>query len=103
MANTITNPGFDPKDADESITLGFDFASLTSAVSAPVVTVTRHAGKPDAAPEALLSGVPAVAGPRVLQRVTGGVTGTDYLLRCQVDTPDGDRYVLAGVLPVRSA
>lgn len=38
--------------------------------------------------------------------VPGDITtaaGTDYLLRCQVDAPDGSRYVLAGVLPVRTA
>ena len=101
--NTISNPGFSPKDASEVIVLAFDFAALTATPTAPVVTVTRHAGVADAAPESIKSGAATVSGSRVLQRVTGGVTGTDYLLRCQVDSPDGQRYILAGVLPVRAA
>jgi DNA polymerase III sliding clamp (beta) subunit (PCNA family) len=38
-----------------------------------------------------------------LQQIVGGQAGTTYRLRCQVDLPDGRRYVLATVLPVRTA
>lgn len=103
MTNTISNPGFSPKDPTEVLLLGFDFAALTASPSSPIVTIARHAGAADEAPAAVLSGAPTVNGSRVLQSVVGGVAGCDYLLRCQVDAPDGSRYVLAGVLPVRAA
>lgn len=103
MSRTISNPGFDPKDPAEVLVLAFEFASLTDTPSAPVVTVTRHAGAADADPSAILSGAATVSSTKVLQKVAGGVADTDYLLRCQVDAPDGSRYVLAGVLPVRTA
>lgn len=103
MSRTVSNPGFDPKDPAEVITLAFDFAALTTSPSSPVVTATRHAGTADSTPEAIISGDPLVSGTKVLQKVVAGTAGTDYLLRCQVDAPDGSRYVLAGVLPVRTA
>lgn len=101
--STITNPAFDSKDPSEVVTLGFDFTALTDAPAAPTVTITRHSGSADAAPQQMLSGSPVLSGGKVLQRVISGVAGANYLLRCQVDAPDGSRYVLAGVLPVRSA
>lgn len=101
--NTISNPGFSPKDPSEVIMLAFDFSALTTSPSAAVVTVTRHAGSADATPEAIKSGSATVSGSKVIQRVSDGVAGTDYLLRCQVDAPDGSRYILTGVLPVRTA
>lgn len=103
MSRTISNPGFDPKDPDETIILGFDFANLTDTPTSPAITVTRHAGAADASPSAILSGSPSISGTQVLQKVTGGTAGTDYLLRCEVDGPSGTHYVLAGVLPVRTA
>lgn len=101
--NTITNPGFSAKDTGETVILGFDFVNLTSTPSAPVIAVTRHAGAADASPGAIISGSPSISGTKVLQKVVAGVTGTDYLLRCTVSAPDGSVYILAGVLPVRTA
>lgn len=103
MTRTVNNPGFDPKDPAETVTLAFEFAALTDTPSAPEVTVTRHAGTADASPSAILSGSPTVSGTKILQDVTAGTAGADYLLRCQVSAPDGSVYVLAGVLPVRTA
>ena len=103
MTRTVSNPGFDPKDPTELITVAFEFAALTDTPSAPVVTAARHAGADDETPAAILSGSPTVSGSKVLQEIIDGNAGTDYLLRCQVDAPDGSRYVLAGVLPVRTA
>ncbi len=103
MTRTITNPGFDPKDPGETVVLGFDFANLTDTPTSPTITATRHAGTADASPSAILSGSPSISGTQVLQKVTGGTAGTDYLLRCEVDGPSGTHYVLAGVLPVRTA
>jgi hypothetical protein len=100
---TVGNPAFDPKDPSEIVHLGFDFSALTSAPLSPAVTAAHHAGTADATPSAILSGSPTVSGTKIVQRVTGGVVGADYLLRCQVDTAAGERFVLAGVLPVRAA
>lgn len=103
MTYTITNPGFSPKQPAEIVTVAFDFASLTTSPTSPVVTATRHAGEADATPSAILSGSPSVSGSKILHKVTAGTDGTDYLLTCQVDTAAGERYILAGVLPVRAA
>jgi hypothetical protein len=103
MSNEISNPGFSPKDPRETIIVSFNFAALTSAPLSPVLTVARHAGADDPTPSAIKSGSPSVSGPRVLQAITGGVAGTDYVLTCQIDVADGSRYILSGVLPVRGA
>lgn len=101
--NYVTNPAFDPKDPSESVILGFDFSALTSTPSNPSVTIARASGTADANPSAMLSGSPSVSSGKALQRVIGGVAGCNYVLRCQVDAPDGSRYILSGVLPVRVA
>lgn len=101
--NSITNPGFDAKDPSEVLVVGFDFANLTTTPTSPTVTARRHAGAADSNPSAILSGAPSISGTQVLQKITGGTAGTDYLLRCEVDGPSGTHYVLAGVLPVRTA
>lgn len=103
MTRTIGNPAFSPKDPDEIVTLAFDFANLTSAPLAPVVTCARHSGADDAAPSAVLSGSPQISGAKILQQVQAGTHGTDYLMRCEVDTAEGQRYVIAGVMPVKTA
>ena len=102
MSATIQHQGFSPKDPTEEVFLGFDFALLTPLPGAPVVTVAWHSGEADASPEAIKSGSASVVGATVVQKVTGGVAGANYLLRCRVDAPDGSRYVLAGLLPVRA-
>ena len=89
------------KDPAEIITVTFDFAALAETVTAPVVTATSHAGVLDPTPHAILSGPPYIQGTQVLQRIVGGVGGTNYALRCEIDNPDGPRYALVGVLPVR--
>lgn len=103
MSRTVSNPGFSPKDPSEVLDLGFNFGTLTGAPLAPVVTLAHHAGADDPAPEAMLFGAASVSGTTVIQRVQGGVVGADYVLRCQVQDASGQRYVLAGVLPVRAA
>lgn len=103
MSRLITPQRLDPKDPAEDVYVVFEFAALTTTPSAPVVTVTRHAGEADATPSAIKSGDPTVSGSRVLQLVIDGVAGTDYLMRCEVDAPDGSHLVLTGVLPVRTA
>ena len=101
MSHTIGGQSFSAKDPGEIVFLGFDFAALAGAVASPVVTATHRDGTADAAPSAILSGAPTISGTTIVQRVAGGVAGANYLLRCQVDTAAGERFALAGVLPVR--
>lgn len=89
-----------PKDPAEIIVVSFDFAALAAVVQSPVVTAEVVSGVADATPGALLSGAAQVDGAQVLQQVVGGVAGATYLIRCQVDTASGQRYVLAATLPV---
>lgn len=91
------------KDPAEIITVTFDFSHLADAVSAPVVTCNLARGLPhDDIPDMLL-GAPEIIGRRILQRLTGGQAGNSYRLRCQIDDADGERWVVAGVMPVRRA
>lgn len=94
-------PGFEPKHPDEILMLGFDFAHLATEVSAPLVSAERYDGTADESPGALLVGAPTVAGTVVTQKVSGGLHGCTYLLRCRVDTPEGARYILSATLAVR--
>lgn len=103
MSRTISPQRLDPKDPEEEIFVRFEFESLTDTPSDPEVTVTRHAGTADASPSAMVSGSPSVSGSVVLQKLVDGTVGTDYLLRCLASAPDGSKYVLTGVLPVRVA
>lgn len=91
------------KDPREIVTVTFDFSAETTELAAPVITCTRTGGVTDDHPEFLLSGSAQISGPTVKQRVVGGVAGADYNIQCQVDFPDGRRYVLADTLQVRSA
>jgi len=87
----------------EAVTVTFRFRrdlgeGVTLAPSAAVVVSVRKGA--DAAPQAMLAGVPAVSGTNVLARVMGGAPDTEYLLTCTADTSNGDRLVLEAVLPV---
>lgn len=91
------------KDPDEDVVVTFDFSNLSaSAPTSPAVTASVHAGPADAAPSAILSGSPQVSGDTVLQLVTGGSHGTDYMLRCEADCGN-EHFVIAAVLQVRTA
>lgn len=103
MSNTINHPAFSPKDSTEEILLAFDFTAVAATLAAPVVTIARHSGSRDTVAGAMLSGPASVSGSKVVQKITGGVDGASYVLRCEAEGPDGSRYVLAGVLPVRTA
>lgn len=99
----LSNPGFSSKDPSERLRVGFDFSALCDTISATTVVATRHAGTADDAPEAVLDGSPSASVAWALQWVTGGIDGTDYALRAEASSPEGEVFVLAGVLPVRAA
>ena len=89
------------KDPSEIITVTFDFSDVAQSLSSPVVDVTVLSGVADADPSAILADEPSVSGTTVLQRITGGQSGTLYQLRCAVIDADGEKYVLTAALPVR--
>jgi hypothetical protein len=91
------------KDPDESVYILFDFRLIAASVAGAQVRVTRFSGAADADPAAIADGAPQTEGPRVFQRVEAGVDACTYHLECEVNAPDGSRYVLAALLPVRSA
>lgn len=89
-----------PKDPQEVITVTFDFSALAASVSSPTVTVSRVAGNADASPSSMLSGSPQVSGAQVLQKITGGINGTTYDLKCLATLPDGSIEALGDKLYV---
>lgn len=90
------------KDPAEAITVTFDFSAIATAASNPVVSCTVLSGKVDAGAEAMLSGTPQITGTEVLHRVIGGLDGNTYKLRCQIDDADGERWVVADSLVVKT-
>ena len=91
------------KRPGEAVTVTFRFRrelgdGMSLLPGAAVVVAVRKGA--DATPQAMLAGMPAVAGTNVLARVMGGVAGTEYLLSCTADVSNGDRLVLEAVLPV---
>lgn len=91
------------KDPAEIITVTFDFAALATSAANPVVTCTVIAGVIDPAVTAMLAGPPQIDGTAVLQRISNGLGGNIYKLRCEIDDSDGERWVLADTLVVRIA
>lgn len=98
----IQDQSFDAKDPAEIIPLVFDFSGLTPTPVSPVIVISHEAGAADPTPAALLLGSPQVVGAQIRQKIQGGVLNADYRIRCQVDTPEGLRWVKSGVLPVRA-
>ena len=96
---------FSPKDPEETLVLAFYFGDLTDSVNTPVITAYVEAGV-DPHPDQIILGSPEVQsdGVTVLQRVTGGLAGNNYMIRCRVKDYDGyDQYVIGKTLPVRNA
>ena len=91
------------KDPAEVVTITFDFSTLATSVATPVVTCEAIHGRADDNAAAMLSGAASISGLTVLQRITGGQAGTTYKLRCQIDDADGERWVVADTLEVRTA
>lgn len=103
MSNIAQAATFSPKDPAEIVVITFDFSEIATAVATPTITVTHKRGTADATPALMLAGAAVASGLRVQQVIQGGQAGADYILRCQVEANDGQRFVLAGTLPVRTA
>lgn len=89
----------DPKDPAETYPIEFNFSAVLSSVTSATVTASVVGGV-DESPEAVLSGDPQVTGAKVYQRVTGGLAGCIYKLRCEA-TDGTNIYAATDTLPVR--
>lgn len=95
------------KDPDEILVATFDFSeeiAVDETIDTATVTCTVLSGV-DGDPVAVVdSALPVIDGASVLQRLTAGVAGASYHLRCTVDLiPTGRVLVLAATLPIRRA
>lgn len=93
---------FDAKTSSADYPAIFDFASdLTVGETLTTVstTATVYSGT-DAAPAAILFGLPAVSGKQVVQNTAGGVLGTVYYLFCAATTSLGQVLTRDGYLPI---
>lgn len=95
------------KDPAEILVATFDFSedfAVGETIAAATVTCTVLSGVDEAPVAVVDSALPAIDGGSVRQRLTGGVAGVSYRLRCTVElTPSGRVLVLAATLPVRTA
>jgi hypothetical protein len=86
----------DDKDIQETDDVEFAFAlALRPGETFTVQAVTCEARYgADAAAAAMLSGAALMQGTSVFQRLTGGVAGVTYLVRCRISTSLGRMLVL---------
>lgn len=92
-----------PKDPAEIVTVTFDFSGLATAISSPQLTCAIDSGRVHDNVQSMLFGVAQIDGLVVRQRVIGGLHGNTYKLRCAVDDADGEHWVVADILTVKSA
>jgi len=88
------------------VTVGFGFESDLEAGetidTVDAVAVVVHRGS-DPSPTSILSGAAAIDGTDIVQRVTGGVDGTDYQMTFTIHTSMGNTYMGDVLLSVRRA
>lgn len=94
------------KDPAETLVATFDYSAELDAgetIDVAETACTLLSGT-DADPAEVLDSAPTIDAGTVLQRLTGGVDGATYTLRCQATLdPTGRILVLAATLPVRTA
>lgn len=83
--------------------IAFDFRRYTSAPVNPVVTVLHESGPVDTEPAAVRRGEPVVQGTKVFQYVESPINEANYTLICQAENSEGQEFLIAGRLPIRSA
>lgn len=88
------------KDPEETVTVEFDFTGEMDSIQSAVVTATVQNGT-DANPSAILSGTHEIDGSKIYQKITGGVSGVIYRLRCKALNAS-DTIVRVGLLPVKT-
>lgn len=93
---------FDAKLLGETVSQVFDFTSrlaATETISSAAVAASVYSGT-DSNPSAIVSGVATVSGQTVVQKVTAGLLGVTYQLKCTANTSTGQVLQLAGYLVV---
>ncbi len=95
-SNTLQPLQQDPQYSTESLVRGMDFSARLSPTSdtltgTPTVTSTVFSGT-DPNPQAILAGSPSLSSNnmQILQRVSGGVPGTAYILSFRCGTAQGN-------------
>lgn len=95
-SNTLQPLQQDPQYSTESLVRGMDFSARLSPTSdtltgTPTVTSTVFSGT-DPNPQAILAGSPSLSSNnmQILQRVSGGVSETAYILSFQCGTAQGN-------------
>lgn len=98
---------FNLKDPAEIVVLTFDFTADLGAgetlVGPPVVSINQYSGTTDPGISSMPSGAAQLSGALVLQKIGGGVSGSDYLLKAACTTSTGRQLVIGGQLPVLSS
>lgn len=87
------------KDPTESVVLEFDFSSELTGIDS--ATVEAEAAEDPLAAQ-FLTGTAQIAAASVLQRISGGVDGVRYTVRCTA-VSGADVIVRTGVVAVRRA
>ena len=84
------------KYKDERVVFTFNFMSVDSPISSPVITVTNNRGVD--VTTAIVYGTPRVVQNKILQMVQNGSSiESPYTAQCQVEvTKTGERFIVRG-------
>ena len=95
-SNTLQPIQQDPQYVSESLVRGMDFTARLAPTAdtltgTPTVSVSVYSGS-DSSPQSILVGSPSLSSNdmQILQRVSGGVAGTAYLLSFKCGTTQGN-------------
>ncbi len=91
-----------PKLVGATQTYQFDFASLLAqgeTISTQTVAASVYSGT-DASPSSIISGSASASGTIVSQKITAGVVGVIYELKCTITTSLSQTLQLTAYLPI---
>lgn len=89
------------KDPAESVVIEFDFSKELSSIDSAEVEVYIHGDGIDrTVPSNLIDGTHVITGTSVYQRVSGGISGVDYRMKC-IAVSGNDVIVVSDVMRVR--
>ena len=91
------------KDPTEEYNITFDFSKHVVSVASATVTCVTTIDVSETPDTTNIAGVyaPTFAGGLVTQKISGGVSGNSYKLRCTVTAAEGI-FVLTAIQPVRT-
>ncbi len=88
------------KVPEESIVVEFDFGADAVSVTAPTIDVFASDASLDPAPNTIKSGVPAITGAVVRQRLVAGVPDVEYFFRCKATNENSDALTIEASMRV---